>query len=520
MGKNKKNETAISLKQNNYMVMFIFLCFLAVAGFILILLRGFSGMEPSWTYSVGTEVFGMIICAIIFYSLFQNNSEIEIFKSYFGISIILCSISLFLDQCGWMALGQSEYAFVEKISNVILYINNYALILVFWYYSRDLLKLNSMLAKVCTNLFHLVLGLLIVFSFVNFFIPVFFEVDASGDYTRTKLYLSGSIVYIVILPAIVEGLIKSKASVKNKIVSSSFFLLPLLADILAVFWYGVSLKPAAILLAILLNYGITIANRDVEMAATKNGLDIASKIQVDLLPTKFPAFPDKTEFDIYASMTPALKVGGDFYDFFMIDDDHLAFLIADVSDKGIGAAVFMTISKTLIKTRAQMGGAPNEIVEYVDQSIAEKNQAGMFVTLWLGIIDLNTGHVEVCNAGHDYPAILKNGGDYTAEKTPHGPAIGFLPGIKYKTTEFDLEPGERVFLYTDGIPEAKSADSDRLGIEGMLEILNDSKDLTDEELVTKMRSAVNSFADGEPQFDDITMLSFTFKGRNSTPSAE
>ncbi|SEP84806.1 Stage II sporulation protein E (SpoIIE) [Lachnospiraceae bacterium NE2001] len=239
-------------------------------------------------------------------------------------------------------------------------------------------------------------------------------------------------------------------------------------------------------------------------------LDLASKIQIGMLPLKHQLLKDHTEFDIHATMTPAKEVGGDFYDFYMIDDTHLVILVADVSDKGVGAAFFMSISKTLLKSRAGMGGKATEIIEYVDRMIAEKNVAGMFVTVWFAIIDLETGHVDVCNAGHDYPALMLNGQDYVIEKTPHGPPIGFIPGATFIGYEFNMVPGDRIFLYTDGLNEAKRSDGERFGLERMLTVLNNHKNASNEELIATMKDSVSLFVGSEPQFDDMTMLSFTF----------
>ncbi|MBR1598489.1 MAG: PP2C family protein-serine/threonine phosphatase [Lachnospiraceae bacterium] len=242
-------------------------------------------------------------------------------------------------------------------------------------------------------------------------------------------------------------------------------------------------------------------------------IEIATTIQQSMLENVAPDFVGKKEYDLYAAMSPAREVGGDFYDFFMVDDDHLAILIADVSDKGVGSAFFMAISKTLVKTYAKMVGNPSEVIAKVDKQISEKNDAGLFVTVWIAIIDLNTGHVTACNAGHDYPAIMKDGEDFVIEKTPHGPPVAFIPGMDFVGTEFDLKPGDRIFLYTDGLNEAKRGDGERFGTDRMLEVLNAHKDADNEEMIHIMRKAVDEFAGDEPQFDDMTMLGFTFKGR-------
>ena len=242
-------------------------------------------------------------------------------------------------------------------------------------------------------------------------------------------------------------------------------------------------------------------------------IEIATAIQQSMLENVAPNFVGKKEYDLYAAMSPAREVGGDFYDFFMVDDDHLAILIADVSDKGVGSAFFMAISKTLVKTYAKMVMNPTDVIAKVDRQISEKNDAGLFVTLWMAVIDLNTGHVNACNAGHDYPAIMKNGEDFVVEKTPHGPPVAFIPGMEFLGMEFDMKPGDRIFLYTDGLNEAKRSDDERFGTDRMLEVLNAHKDVDNETMIHLMREAVDEFAGDEPQFDDMTMLGFTFKGR-------
>ena len=242
-------------------------------------------------------------------------------------------------------------------------------------------------------------------------------------------------------------------------------------------------------------------------------IEIATAIQQGMLENVAPNFVGKKEYDLYAAMSPAREVGGDFYDFFMVDDDHLAILIADVSDKGVGSAFFMAISKTLVKTYAKMIANPSDVISKVDRQISEKNDAGLFVTLWMAVIDLNSGHVNACNAGHDYPAIMKNGEDFVVEKTPHGPPVAFIPGMEFQGMEFDMKPGDRIFLYTDGLNEAKRSDNERFGTDRMLEVLNAHKDVDNETMIHLMREAVDEFAGDEPQFDDMTMLGFTFKGR-------
>jgi len=241
-------------------------------------------------------------------------------------------------------------------------------------------------------------------------------------------------------------------------------------------------------------------------------LNVAKRIQEGMLPRIFPPFPEKDEFELYASMTPAKEVGGDFYDFFMVDDDHIALVMADVSGKGVPGALFMAISKVLIKNSVQAGNSPGEALEQVNMQLLEGNEAEMFVTVWLAVIDIRTGEGIAANAGHEHPALKKADGDFELVKYRHSPAVATIEGIKFRQHEFKLEPGDRVFIYTDGVTEATNENMELMGDERVVEALNRSKDVPPEELLVSIKNDIDSFAGSAPQFDDITMMIFDYKG--------
>ncbi|MCR4608186.1 MAG: serine/threonine-protein phosphatase [Eubacterium sp.] len=236
-------------------------------------------------------------------------------------------------------------------------------------------------------------------------------------------------------------------------------------------------------------------------------LDMARKIQAEQLPNVFPAFPDRDEFDIYASMTPAKEVGGDFYDFFFIDKDHLALVMADVSGKGVPAALFMMMSKILINNYATMGLPPHEILERTNQTICKNNKQKMFVTVWLGIYEISTGKVVASNAGHENPVICRPDGTFSVfDDGEHGFVIGGLKKVKYTEYEFTLEKGGALFVYTDGLPEATDSGDKMFGMERLLSALNSDPDASPEQLNKNVNKAVHNHVKKAPQFDDITML--------------
>lgn len=241
-------------------------------------------------------------------------------------------------------------------------------------------------------------------------------------------------------------------------------------------------------------------------------LSIATQIQADMLPRVFPPFPDRHDFNIYATMTPAKEVGGDFYDFFLIDDDHLGLVMADVSGKGVPAALFMVIAKTLIKNRAIMGGGPAEILQYVNEQLCEGNEAELFVTVWLAIMELSTGKGLAANAGHEHPAIRRGDGKYELSVYRHSPAIAAMEGIRFREHSFELHPGDSLFVYTDGVTEATNEHNELFGTDRMLAGLNIKPDADPQTLLGNVKLEIDGFVGGAPQFDDITMMCLQYTG--------
>ena len=235
-------------------------------------------------------------------------------------------------------------------------------------------------------------------------------------------------------------------------------------------------------------------------------LNLATKIQADSLPSDYPAFPGRDEFDLFFSMNPAKEVGGDFYDFFLIDESHLGMVIADVSGKGVPACLFMMISKTLIKNRAILGGTPGEILTFVNRQLCENNKSEMFVTAWLGILDLETGLLTASNAGHEYPAIRRNGGKYELFKDRHGLVLAGFEASRYRDYTIQLESGDMLFVYTDGVPEANNPENELLGTDRMLDALNAYEGKDCRETIEAVISGISDFVGEAPQFDDTTML--------------
>ena len=242
-------------------------------------------------------------------------------------------------------------------------------------------------------------------------------------------------------------------------------------------------------------------------------LSLANDIQAAMIPHIFPAFPERNEFDLYAGMEPAKEVGGDFYDYFLIDEDHLGFLIADVSGKGVPAALFMMASKIILQSVAMLGGSPGEILTKTNEALCSNNEAEMFVTVWLGILELSTGKLTAANAGHEYPVLKTPEGGFEIYKDKHGFVLGGMAGMRYQEYEVQMEPGSKLFLYTDGVPEATNKEETLFGMDRMVEALNLAPDADPETILINVRAAVDGFVKDAEQFDDLTMLCVEYKGK-------
>ena len=250
-----------------------------------------------------------------------------------------------------------------------------------------------------------------------------------------------------------------------------------------------------------------------ERERVKTELHTATQIQAAMLPCIFPPFPERTEFDIYASMDPAREVGGDFYDFFLIDDDHLCLVMADVSGKGVPAALFMMASKIILANNAKMGKGPAQILTDTNRAICQNNREEMFVTVWLGILEISTGRLTAANAGHEYPVLMQPDGAFELIHDRHGFVIGGMDGMQYKEYAMTLRPGSKLFVYTDGVPEATNAEKALFGTERMLAALNADRAASPEATLKNVRRAVDAFVQDAEQFDDLTMLCVEYKGQ-------
>ena len=270
------------------------------------------------------------------------------------------------------------------------------------------------------------------------------------------------------------------------------------------------------MLAELENYIANLSKVTAEKERIGAELDIAKHIQASMLPCIFPAFPDRKEIDIYATMDPAKEVGGDFYDFFMVDERHLAIVMADVSGKGVPAALFMVIGKTLIKDHTTPDRDLGKVFTAVNNLLCEANSEGLFITAFEGVLDLVTGEFRFVNAGHEMPFICKAGGDFEPYKIRPGFVLAGMEDMKYRAGSMQLDVGDKIFQYTDGVTEATNLGNELYGMERLGVVLNKFKTASPHEILPAVKQDIDAFVGEADQFDDITMLCLEYKARMET----
>ncbi|MCF8297428.1 MAG: SpoIIE family protein phosphatase [Saprospiraceae bacterium] len=249
-----------------------------------------------------------------------------------------------------------------------------------------------------------------------------------------------------------------------------------------------------------------------QLVSIQQDLNVAREIQQSILPQVFPPFPEKTEFEIFASMDAAKSVGGDFYDFFLIDDEHLGFVMADVSGKGVPAAIFMAVSRTLIRATALKGISPDECLEYANNLLCKESMDSMFVTVFYGILNIKTGEIKYTNAGHNPPYLIKKDGSVIEVERSGDIVLGAMEDFPFKVKTMTIEPGDTFFTFTDGVNEAMNINFEEYTDARLIEVLKTNAGVSPKELITKVVDDVKEFTAGAEQSDDITTLAFKFFG--------
>ena len=495
------------------------MCALSVSAIVLGLTVGARRLSPPWAYNVGADVLGIVLAALLYYGcLGQKRGEDE--STSLFMALLACNAStLFLDQAMWTLEGlpalRMLYVMVYVAFLCVLQLECYQ----FWRYIRAFLALEGKLVRRCDWVMRVALAPMLLVCLANLFVPICFYVDEQGFCYETDAF-AVALAYVAVLGVCSTlCLLRVKAPRKNKIIIALFYIVPIIFAALFASSTDATL-PDAPLLVIILMYVVLVAERSKKLAATSAELDMAANIQANMLPNIFPAFPKRKEFELYATMDPAKEVGGDFYDFFFVDDDHLALVMADVSGKGVPAALFMMTARTLIKDAALEGLDPSSVMFRVNERLDESNKDGLFVTVWLGILEISTGKLTYSDAGHEKLLLYQQGawrfmpkGGCTALAVLEPDEFEDLPeSYSYRNETVQLQPGDAIFQYTDGVTEATNAQEELFGDERLLSAMKDAGDSTPEHLLPFVREKIDGFVKDAPQFDDITMLGLRYVG--------
>ena len=496
-------------------VLFVLMCIFAILTIVGVELKHAIGqvdLDTHFSFSIGGEVCAMIVAIMMAISLLpsykRQNHNIRIFVTLLATGCFV----LFLDSMQMIVDGEPNLALLNKILSVMVFSGETWFIFFFWLYSTIALKNNDKVTDTLNLINSILCIIFALLPFVNLFYPLYFSIDEMGVYQRNSAFWwLCRVFYVAVVASVIIAIIRSKESKKNKLVISVFMSLPFIAIGAGGYQYGVSITFSAMMVSLVLIYVMQFSEKEKDLYSTNKELGLATNIQKHMLPSIFPAFPERKEFDIYASMTPAKEVGGDFYDFFLIDDYHLGLVMADVSDKGVPAALFMMASKIMVQNFAMLGQSPKKVLESVNTQICRNNQEEMFVTIWLGILDIKTGVITAANAGHEKPVIYRKNKEYEVLEDEHGFVVGWFNKTNYHEYEIKLNKGDKLFLYTDGVPEATSKQG-KLGMDRMVKILNSHRRDDVTSLVTHMKNDIDAFAGEIDQFDDVTMLCLEYKG--------
>ena len=507
---------AKSSKSIFFVILAILVAF-AIFGFVLSI-RFFTNPNASMSsmYNIGVDVLGLFVCAVLFFGCLGDfDNLLSNSNAAFVTLLILNELAFFNNEICWFISGNAEYNTVYLILNSITKIIDFLLVLLFYRYVSSYMHFEGKTAKKIGTFVQIMLIPAVLLIIFNGFFGFCFYINENAEFVRTPLYTLVDLYLVFVVPPTLYLVHKSKGSRNRKIVSYIFIAIPIIHYAFTGGAHGYATQYGSTLVALIILYARIFNDRSKVLFATKNELNLATQIQKAMVPNTFPPYPDRDEFDLYAYMNPAKEVGGDFYDYCMVDEDHICLVIADVSDKGVPAALFMMVAKTIIQSCVMLGKSAAETLEKANNAICFNNPYGMFVTVWLGILEISTGKMSAANAGHEYPVVMRKGEDYELVKDKHGLFVGGLKGSTYTEYDLKLEPGTRLFVYTDGVPEAKNSNKEMFGVKRMVEVLNKDKSAGPEQVIKNIRSAVDDFVGGAEQFDDLTMLCIEYKGKKN-----
>ena len=491
----------------------IYILFIA-CGVLLIFLKGTQNIYPMYIVNISLDIYGMLLGYILFICIFVDERRSGTDHRYFLYLVSVAFMGLFTDLVAWIVDAEPRFRIINIIDNTAFYMCMPMACYFFFRYVVSVVKAEDKLIHYLSLIFKIGMIISLAAKILNAFTGMYFTVDESGVYSRQAMYPLSMVYMYMTLAATVVLIIRHRKQLRTYQIAVMFLYIfgPTVIGVLTTFAYGLSVNYAVVMSSLLLMYCLINLEQSKSKAIADRELSLATGIQSDMLPHIFPAFPERSEFDIFATMTPAKEVGGDFYDFYLIDDNHLCMTMADVSGKGVPAALFMMMSKIILANNAMEAKSPAKILEDTNNAICANNREQMFVTVWIGILEISTGKIIAANGGHEYPVIKNADGDYELFKDKHGLVIGSMEGMPYTEYEITLTPGSRLFIYTDGVPEATNANGELFGFDRMVDALNTNLKASPREVLDNVRTAVDGFVKEAEQFDDLTMLCLEYKG--------
>lgn len=478
-------------------------------------IEGLENFNPMYIINITLDTFGMFVGCIVLLGLCLDKQKKGKTTRFLVLIILVTYISLLTDAVEYIYDGMAEYRLHNIWVTTLYYFTLPAEGIFFWYYTLNYLKIKNQKLIQINRLVNIGFAIAILIRIINLKYGFYFVIDEMGIYHRGAQYALSKAYFVISMMLSLAIIIAKRKQFKPVQLIAVFLyaIAPVGVGLSSLVVHGLSLSPITTMAVVLFMYCALNVTQGREIAVAENEMAIASKIQENMLPKSFPYLPGKKEFDLYAVMRPAKEVGGDFYDYFMVDDEHLALVMADVSGKGIPAALFMMTSRTLLKNRIQAGDRLSTIMRDVNNQLCEGNVADLYIIAWVGIIELGTGKGIEVNAGTMNRAIKRANGQYELVEFPSDLAIAISAGNEYHEHPFNLNAGDSIFVFTDGVAKDMENSNDMIySNKCLVEILNTVSEASPKETVDVVLQSIDDYANDPDQLDDITMLCMKYNG--------